>query len=117
MSCGAGAPKWSGRCGQCGDWNTLSEELEVADPAPVPLAPSSPPVPITELGPAEGRPVPSGIDEPIRITPAIKRQLRGVKGSAGQQSADMNIAFKSGARTHSPEDITLRIRVNILIHQ
>ncbi|OQV66858.1 hypothetical protein AK51_01075 [Serratia nematodiphila DZ0503SBS1] len=57
------------------------------------------------------------IDEPIRITPAIKRQLRGIKGSAGQQSANVNVAFKSGARTHSPEDITLRIRVNILIHQ
>lgn len=67
MSCGAGAPKWSGRCAGCGDWNTLSEELEVAETAPLPLAASSPPVPITQLGPTDGRPVPSGIDELDRV--------------------------------------------------
>ncbi len=26
-SCGSAAPKWAGRCGDCGEWNTLVEEL------------------------------------------------------------------------------------------
>jgi DNA repair protein RadA/Sms len=29
-SCGAATPKWSGRCGNCGEWNTLTEQLDVA---------------------------------------------------------------------------------------
>lgn len=28
--CGAITPKWSGRCGSCGDWNTLSEQVDIA---------------------------------------------------------------------------------------
>ena len=67
MSCGAGAPKWSGRCAGCGDWNTLSEELEVADPAPFPLAPPTAPTPITRLAATEGRPVPTGVSEFDRV--------------------------------------------------
>jgi DNA repair protein RadA/Sms len=34
-SCGAGAPKWAGRCDGCGEWNTLVEELDVRE---VPLS-------------------------------------------------------------------------------
>lgn len=67
MSCGAGAPKWSGRCSTCGDWNTLSEELEVDEPLAVPLAASSPPTPITELSPVAGTPVPTGVAELDRV--------------------------------------------------
>ncbi len=33
QSCGAQAPKWMGRCPDCGEWNTLVEE-RVAEPAP-----------------------------------------------------------------------------------
>lgn len=67
MSCGAGAPKWAGRCGACGDWNTLSEELDVEEPSLVPLASSTPPTPITELSPIAGTPVPTGIGELDRV--------------------------------------------------
>lgn len=67
MSCGAGAPKWSGRCSSCGDWNTLSEELEVDEPVAVPLAASSPPTPITRLSPDGATPVPTGIAELDRV--------------------------------------------------
>jgi len=28
QSCGAHSPKWMGRCGQCGEWNSLVEEIE-----------------------------------------------------------------------------------------
>jgi len=67
MSCGAGAPKWAGRCASCGDWNTLSEELDVEEPAIVPLAASTPPTPITELSPIAGTPVRTGIGELDRV--------------------------------------------------
>ena len=32
QSCGAAHPKWSGRCDDCGAWNTLAEE-QAAPPA------------------------------------------------------------------------------------
>ncbi len=67
MSCGAGAPKWSGRCASCGDWNTLSEELEVDEPTVVALAASTPPTPITQLSAASGTPAASGIGELDRV--------------------------------------------------
>lgn len=31
--CGAATPRWSGRCGSCGAWNTLVEEVERREPA------------------------------------------------------------------------------------
>src|SRR5215468_4954029 len=31
QSCGAQAPKWMGRCADCGEWNTLVEERIAAD--------------------------------------------------------------------------------------
>ncbi len=31
--CGAQAPKWAGQCGECGAWNSLSEEVERRAPA------------------------------------------------------------------------------------
>ena len=67
MSCGSGAPKWSGRCTSCGDWNTLSEELEVADAAPLPLAAPTPPTPITRLLATDGQPVATGVTEFDRV--------------------------------------------------
>jgi DNA repair protein RadA/Sms len=32
QSCGVTAPKWSGRCSSCGEWNTMVEEVEAASP-------------------------------------------------------------------------------------
>ena len=33
QECGAQAPKWTGRCGECGAWNSLVEERPAADNA------------------------------------------------------------------------------------
>jgi len=33
QSCGSQYPKWNGKCPGCGEWNTLVEELVVAQPA------------------------------------------------------------------------------------
>ena len=67
MSCGSGAPKWSGRCSVCGDWNTLSEELDIAEPTPLPLAAPTPPTPITQLRASDGAPVATGVPEFDRV--------------------------------------------------
>ncbi len=40
--CGAESPRWSGRCGSCGEWNTLVEEID----RPLPVAPASSAVPV-----------------------------------------------------------------------
>jgi DNA repair protein RadA/Sms len=32
-NCGAGSRSWSGRCANCGEWNTLQEQLEVSSSA------------------------------------------------------------------------------------
>jgi len=67
LSCGAGAAKWSGRCQSCGDWNTLSEELETPPATAQPEAPTSPLVPVTDVPLLDGGPVASGIDEFDRV--------------------------------------------------
>lgn len=67
MSCGADAPKWVGQCAGCGDWNTLAEELDLPSVASQLAAPPTPPVPITAVRAADGRPVPTGLDEVDRV--------------------------------------------------
>ena len=70
--CGTGAPRWSGRCNGCGEWNTLVEEVEEARSSSV----SSPavrghkgeqPVPILEVDAAEFSARPTGIGELDRV--------------------------------------------------
>ncbi|MEI2697267.1 MAG: DNA repair protein RadA [Microthrixaceae bacterium] len=67
MSCGAGAPKWSGQCSACSEWNTLAEELDAPSPAAVLTRTATPPVPITAVRSTDGRPVPTGIAEVDRV--------------------------------------------------
>ncbi len=66
MSCGADAPKWSGQCGTCSEWNTLAEELDAPSLAET-HAPPPPPVPITAVRASDGRPVPTGLSEVDRV--------------------------------------------------
>jgi DNA repair protein RadA/Sms len=32
QSCGAASPRWTGKCAACGEWNTLVEEVDTAQP-------------------------------------------------------------------------------------
>ena len=65
-SCGAGTPKWSGRCPACGEWNSVVEappagpgwESAVAGRAPIALAAVSSTV---------TRPIPTGLAEVDRV--------------------------------------------------
>jgi len=67
--CGTSHPKWSGRCSGCGDWNTLAEDVEVADGSDAPVAPSSRlgPTRIGDVGAEHGDPVTTAIDELDRV--------------------------------------------------
>jgi DNA repair protein RadA/Sms len=65
--CGAQSPKWAGRCAECGDWNTLVEEIRggPSDPNDLPLSPTnrSGPMRIGEVPTDLARPISTGIDE------------------------------------------------------
>jgi DNA repair protein RadA/Sms len=64
--CGAQSPKWAGRCAECGDWNTLVEEITGGvDVGTLPLAPTnrSGPTRIGDVSTDTARPVSTGIDE------------------------------------------------------
>ncbi len=71
QSCGATAPKWLGRCPDCGDWNSYVEEVRVKAAAPVagPAVPSVA-VRLDEVG---------SLDAPRRATglPGFDRVLGG----------------------------------------
>jgi DNA repair protein RadA/Sms len=67
--CGASHTKWAGRCGGCGDWNTLVEDVESSGGEPDPVTPSTRPGPvrIDEVGREHGDPVPTSIAELDRV--------------------------------------------------
>ena len=71
--CGTGAPRWSGRCAGCGEWNTLVEEVEeVRVPTSAGRARGAAtggeqPVPILEVDAAEFAARPTGIGELDRV--------------------------------------------------
>jgi DNA repair protein RadA/Sms len=58
QACGATAPKWLGRCPDCGEWNTFVEEVRAESTAKAPAAAA---VPIA-VAPTEERPrIPTGL--------------------------------------------------------
>jgi DNA repair protein RadA/Sms len=74
--CGTGAPRWSGRCGGCGEWNTLVEEVEEVRNAGATTSATAKhrsggsgeqPVPILEVDAAEYAARPTGIGELDRV--------------------------------------------------
>ncbi len=61
QSCGATAPKWLGRCPECGDWNSYIEEAR-EKPAPPTASPGGGrSVPIGDVDPLEGPRCPTGL--------------------------------------------------------
>ena len=64
--CGTAHPKWAGQCTSCGQWNTLVEEIAIAD-VPVIAAASGPARPIGEIDPLVSRPVSTGLSELDRV--------------------------------------------------
>jgi DNA repair protein RadA/Sms len=66
--CGAGAPKWAGRCTTCGEWNTLVEEVEAPSTIASAAVGTMPtPQPIGEVDTTEWQPRPTGVPELDRV--------------------------------------------------
>jgi DNA repair protein RadA/Sms len=67
QQCGAGSPKWVGRCPSCQGWNTFVEERLVSAPRGRQARAPRSPIPISEIAAdAEGR-ISSGIGEFDRV--------------------------------------------------
>jgi DNA repair protein RadA/Sms len=68
--CGGMAPRWSGRCPACGEWNTLVEEVERPLPAAGPAAMAgvgARAVRVADVEMAEWRTRPTGVEELDRV--------------------------------------------------
>ena len=68
--CEASAPKWGGRCGACGAWNSLVEDVESADgvdPLVVALGPGPAPQQIADVDAGAGAPQSTNIAEVDRV--------------------------------------------------
>jgi DNA repair protein RadA/Sms len=65
--CGAPFPKWNGRCGTCGAWNTLVEELDGPSAAPMTLVPGHAAGPIGDIDTSGAAPVSTGLAELDRV--------------------------------------------------
>jgi DNA repair protein RadA/Sms len=64
--CGAAHPKWAGQCTSCGQWNTLVEEVAIAD-VPVIAPASGPACSIADIDPHVSRPASTGLGELDRV--------------------------------------------------
>jgi DNA repair protein RadA/Sms len=62
--CGSATPQWLGRCPECGEWGTLTEELD--RPAARPLG-TDVPVPLAEIDPVGATCRSTGIPELDRV--------------------------------------------------
>jgi DNA repair protein RadA/Sms len=67
--CGAGFPKWAGKCGSCGAWNTLTEEVDLpaASRTAAVMVSAEPAQPITEVDVARWSAVSTGVPELDRV--------------------------------------------------
>jgi DNA repair protein RadA/Sms len=70
-ACGSATPRWAGRCGACGEWNTLVEELEPTSSSPsgsgIAIGRSPLAVPLSDVDADATVPVPTGIGELDRV--------------------------------------------------
>lgn len=72
QQCGGMSPKWMGRCPECGEWNSLVEEVVAEAPAsgrsaPLGATASSAPMPIASIPMETWKRSPSGIGEFDRV--------------------------------------------------
>ena len=68
QSCGSRAPKWLGKCSECGEFNTLVEEVaRPEENARRPVLSEERPIPITEVQPVDRPRVVVGIGEFDRV--------------------------------------------------
>lgn len=87
--CGFEAPKWLGKCPECGQWNTMNEEIREAAPKKFPGAPphasASRAVPISEISLLEEERYRTGMSELDRVLGGgiVKGSLVLISGEPG----------------------------------
>ncbi len=73
QQCGAAYPKWYGRCPQCGEWDTIVEQVTIPrDPrrenrSAMPLVETTPPMPLTEIDTDSAQRLPVKMGELRRV--------------------------------------------------
>ena len=67
QQCGAQSPKWLGRCGQCGAWDTLVEELAETSKGSAEVRPAETPRVLSEVGLIAGVRRETGLGELDRV--------------------------------------------------
>src|SRR4051794_38402969 len=65
--CGAQAPKWLGRCPECGGWDTLAEESVAGSGSSDRSTPTDRPIPLGEVSADAAERRPTGIEELDRV--------------------------------------------------
>ncbi|HVE93540.1 MAG TPA: DNA repair protein RadA [Acidimicrobiales bacterium] len=65
--CGVDAPKWTGQCASCGEWNTLVEEVDRPGAPAAWTGPAAEPVPLERIETAASRTRASGLAELDRV--------------------------------------------------
>jgi len=111
-TCGEQAPKWVGRCGGCGNWNTLVESVIGGDAPGLAAAPDlkhvanhRPAVPLAELDERACVPLPTGIAEFDRVLGGglVAGSITLVGGEPGVgKSTLLTQVTASWAARHSP---------------
>lgn len=66
-SCGAQFPRWSGKCQNCGEWNTLIEEVSAPVSAGAPAGPAPSPRRLSEIDPQQEQRISTGMKELDRV--------------------------------------------------
>lgn len=125
QACGYAAPKWLGRCPECGGWNTLAEELQ--EPAQEVRrrvsSRSASPVSIVSLAQAEQTRLPTGIGEFDRVLgggfvagsvvlvagdPGVGKSTLLLQAAGRLASGGSSVLYVTGEE--SPEQVHLRAR-------
>ena len=103
--CGWSAPKWVGRCSQCGAWGSLEEQS--APPARTAASsPTNPALPIAQVSADASRSIPTGVGELDRvlgggIVPGSVILLAGEPG-IGKSTLALDVAARAAATTGRP---------------
>lgn len=122
VECGSASAQWAGRCGACGEWNSLVEEREepraASGAAPVEVAR---PVPLGEVDSTEWAPRPTGVAEMDRVLGGglVPGSVTLVGGEPGVGKSTLLLQVlaavaESGARAllvsaeESPQQVKLR---------
>lgn len=123
QSCGAEAPQWAGRCGNCDEWNTLVEEVLAERRLVAAETLGMPPVPISEIDLADWQPYATGIAELDRVLggglipgsvslvagePGIGKSTLLLQALASLAEQDRTVLYVSGEE--SAEQVRLRAK-------